>query len=138
MSLFSFIFFKKTEFLIKPTYELNNAIYINKSYISLNVMSNSKPLEKVEELKQVLNWMLDTLSAYEKGLLDKKTTANIAKKTKRKVEKYIPKENEKEYFENVLDLCLSLSTIDRAQGNFEKFYLESLREDLEKITKALG
>jgi len=46
-------------------------------------------------------------------------------------------QQEKEHKEAIEDLCISLSTIDRAEGSFEKFYLDSLIEDLERIAKLL-
>lgn len=78
-------------------------------------------------------WMLTTITEYEKGSVDKKETSSLAKKALKRIKKYVPKENEKITYEAVLDLCFSLTTIDRAMGNFEKFYLESLKEELDKI-----
>ncbi|MHA1222619.1 MAG: hypothetical protein ACTSSG_02680 [Candidatus Heimdallarchaeaceae archaeon] len=100
-------------------------------------MSNASSLQKVYNLHQAALWMLSTLDSFQSGALDRKTTSLLAKKAKKKIERYVPSETEKEHFESVLDLCYSLCTIDRAQGSFEKFYLESLRTELEKITSIL-
>jgi hypothetical protein len=96
-------------------------------------MSNLQPPDKFDNLKIPTSWMLTTISTYEKGIVDEKTTAALANKALRRIKKYVPKQGEKEHYANILDLCLSLSTIDRAENNFKKFYLDSLKEELYKI-----
>ncbi|MHA2357278.1 MAG: hypothetical protein ACXABK_00730 [Candidatus Heimdallarchaeaceae archaeon] len=101
-------------------------------------MTQPSALNEIQELKFAASWMLETINAYEEGVLERRSTSVLAKKALKKVKSYIPKcENEKENKGTVVDLCISLSTIDRAEGNFEKFYLASLKEELEKVIKIL-
>ncbi len=96
-------------------------------------MSSLSPLNELNDLETAASWMLTTITEYEKGLVNKKDTSTLAKKALKRIKKYVPNANEKINYEAVLDLCISLITIDRAMGNFEKFYLESLKEELDKI-----
>lgn len=96
-------------------------------------MSTISPLDDISSLVQATKWMLIVLNAYKSDKVDRKQTSSLAKKAHRKLERYIPKPYEKEHKETVVDLCISLSTVDRAEGHFEKFYLESLEEELENI-----
>ena len=100
-------------------------------------MSEISPLYDITELKLVTEWMKGVINAFEKGSLDKKTTASVTKKTLKKLEQFIPNPEERENYDKILDLCISLSTIERAEGNFEKFYLDSLKEELENIASIL-
>ena len=100
-------------------------------------MTELSPLEEFDKLKQVASWMLSIVTAYEKGALDRKTASLLAKRAQKKIKKHIPNESEKEHKETIEDLCISLSTIDRAMGNFERFYLTSLKEEIEEIIKTL-
>ena len=100
-------------------------------------MKNLEPLDDFKSLKKPVSWMLSSIHAFEEGLLDKKATANLANKALKKIKKYTPKPNEKENFEIVIDLCVSLSTIERAENNFKTFYLSSLKEELNKVLSLL-
>jgi hypothetical protein len=112
---------------------LYNAIYIKVGLHALFVMSSLSPLNELSNLESAASWMLTTISEYERGSLNRKEASNLAKKALKRIKKYVPKDNEKTTYEAVMDLCVSLTTIDRAMGNFEKFYLESLKEELDKI-----
>lgn len=100
-------------------------------------MNSPQTPDKINNLKTPTTWMIKVIEALEKGNLDKKTTSNIAKKALKKIEKYSPKIGENENYENVKDLCISLSTVERAKENFQKFYLESLKEELNKMLTIL-
>jgi len=101
-------------------------------------MTEPSALDEILKLKIAASWMLETINAYEEGVLERKFTSALAKKVLKKVKSYIPKgEHEKENKETIVDLCMSLSTIDRAEGNFEKFYLTSLKEELERVIEEL-
>ncbi len=101
-------------------------------------MNAVSPLDNISELKKAVIWMQKTLTAYEDGLADSKEISTLAKRAQSKIESYIPKDHEKELKETALDLCVSLTTIERAQGNFESFYLSSLNNELEELSKTLG
>ncbi|MCE7741031.1 MAG: hypothetical protein GOP50_01110 [Candidatus Heimdallarchaeota archaeon] len=101
-------------------------------------MSTISPLENLNKLKQAVTWMLQTITSYENGITSKKEIAHLAKRAQKKVESYKPNDLEKEHKEAVLDLCISLSTIDRAEGKFENFYINSLHDELEKASSILG
>ncbi len=100
-------------------------------------MNNPEPLDDFESLKKPISWMLSSIHAFEEGLLDKKATSNLASKALKKIRKHTPNPEEKEKYETVIDLCVSLSTIDRAENNFQKFYLSSLKEELNKVLSLL-
>ncbi len=76
--------------------------------------------------------MESIISSYEDGKLSKKTASKSAKKLLRAIKKFTPKEEQKELYELVLDLSISLTTIDRAEKSFESFYLDSLKDELNK------
>jgi len=101
-------------------------------------MSTISPLDNINKLNQAIAWMLQTITSYENGIANKKEVALLAKRAQKKIESYGPNDFEKEHKEAVLDLCISLSTIDRADGKFENFYLDSLHDELEKIASILG
>jgi len=96
-------------------------------------MNGISPLDELNDLKSAASWMLTTITEYEKGSVNRKDTSDLAKKALKKIKRYVPNDNEKITYEAILDLCVSLTTIDRALGNFEKFYLESLKEELDNI-----
>ncbi len=100
---------------------------------ALFVMSSLSPLNELNNLEFAASWMLTAITEYEKGSIKRKEASDLAKKALKRIKKYVPKANEKTTYEAVIDLCISLSTIDRAMGNFEKFYLESLKEELDRI-----
>jgi hypothetical protein len=100
-------------------------------------MTELLPLEEFDKLEQVASWMLSIVSAYEEGALDRKTASDLAKRAQKKIRKYNPKDLEKNHMETIEDLCISLSTIERAVGSFEKFFLTSLKEEIEAIIKTL-
>jgi hypothetical protein len=100
-------------------------------------MTELSPLEEFDKLDQVASWMLTIVLAYEKGALDRKTASALARRAQKKIKKHIPNELEKSHKDIIEDLCISLSTIDRAVGSFEKFYLISLKEEIEAIIKTL-
>ncbi len=100
-------------------------------------MSNISPLTKITNLKSVASWTHDVIKAYESRVINKKITANLAKKTLKKFKEYIAKPEERDDYEKLLDLCTSLSTIERSETSFEKFYLESLKEELDNLQKTL-
>ncbi len=100
-------------------------------------MTELSSLEEFDRLEQVASWMLSIVSAYEKGALDSKTASVLAKRAQKKIRKHIPTEHEKDHKETVEDLCISLSTIDRAAGSFERFFLTSLKEEIATIIKIL-
>ena len=101
-------------------------------------MSIITPLDKLTELKTAVSWMQQAVSAYEEGKASRKDISQLAKRAQKKIESYPPKDFEKEHKETVLDLCISLSTIERAEGNFENFYLDSLNNELDKVLNLLG
>ena len=101
-------------------------------------MNAVSPLDNINELKRAVIWMHKTLTAYEDGLATSKEISSLAKRAQSKIESYIPKNHEKELKETVLDLCISLTTIERAHGKFEPFYLSSLNNELEELSKTLG
>ncbi|MHA1303037.1 MAG: hypothetical protein ACTSQE_07915 [Candidatus Heimdallarchaeaceae archaeon] len=72
------------------------------------------------------------ISLYEKGTVSKKEAARLASKLLRLFKKYTPEKEQQETYDFVLDLCISLTTIKRAEGQFESLYLKSLKEELEK------
>ena len=96
-------------------------------------MTEIASLNNIENLKVVSYWMMDTIIAYETGSITKKHASALTKIVLRKLKKYAPTDKEKSNYDIILDLCISLSTIDRADGVFEKFYLESLKEELKAI-----
>jgi len=100
-------------------------------------MSDISPLTEITDLKSVASWTQNLIKAYESGAINKKTVSALAKKTLKKFNNYIANPEESEDYERLLDLCISLSTITRAEGSFEKFYLESLKEELDSLLKAL-
>ena len=100
-------------------------------------MNSISPLEDIKSLLQATKWMLIVLDAYRNNNVKRNITSSLAKRAQRKLEKFIPKSYEKEHKETVVDLCFSLSTVDRSEGRFEKFYLTSLKEELENIKKIL-
>lgn len=100
-------------------------------------MNNLEPLDDFDSLKKPISWMLSSIHAFEEGLLDKKTATSLANKALKKIRKYTPNPEEKENYKAVVDLCVSLSTIDRAEDNFKKFYLSSLKEELNKVLSLL-
>ena len=100
-------------------------------------MSNISPLIEITNLKSVATWMQNVIKAYESGAIPKKTAASLTKKTLKKYNEYIAKPEERENYDKLLDLCTSLSTIERAESNFEKYYLDSLKEDLISLIDAL-
>ncbi|TET81437.1 MAG: hypothetical protein E3J43_00785 [Candidatus Heimdallarchaeota archaeon] len=100
-------------------------------------MTAISPPDEIDNLYNVALWMRSTVQAYQEGIINRKLTSGMAKKVLRKIKSYIPTQQEKEHKEAIEDLCISLSTIDRAEGSFEKFYLDSLIEDLERIAKLL-
>ena len=101
-------------------------------------MSTISPLGKIDELQKAVKWMQEALASFENGTANRKEISNLAKSAQKKIESYIPNDFEKEHKEAVVDLCISLSTIDRAEGKFETFYLDSLHNELEKVLKLLG
>ena len=100
-------------------------------------MTELSPLEEFDKLEQVASWMLSIVSAYEKGVLDRKTTSALARRAQKKIRRHSPNDYEKDHKETIEDLCISLSTIDRAVGSFERFFLTSLKEEIETIIKTL-
>ena len=112
-------------------------MYIKVSSYALFVMSDISPLTKIIDLKSVASWTQNVIKAYESGAINKKTAAALAKKTLRRFNNYIAKPEEIEDYEKLVDLCTSLSTIQRSEGNFEKFYLVSLKEELDSLLKTL-
>jgi hypothetical protein len=101
-------------------------------------MNTIAPLDKLKELKIAVSWMKRAVSAYEEGIASRKDVSHLAKRAQKKIESYPPKDFEKEHKETVLDLCISLSTIERAEGNFENFYLDSLNDELDRVASILG
>ena len=101
-------------------------------------MSTISPLDKIKDLKKAVIWMKQAISAYEDGLADRKEISHLARRAQKKIESYPPNDFEKEHKETVLDICISLTTIDRAEGKFENFYLDSLHNELEKVSDILG
>jgi len=112
-------------------------MYIKVSSYALFVMSDISPLTEITDLKSVASWTQNVIKAYESGVIDKKVAAALTKKTLKKFNNYIAKPEESEDYEKLLDLCTSLSTIQRSAGNFEKFYLQSLKEELDSLLKTL-
>ena len=112
-------------------------MYIKVSYHALFVMSDISPPTKITDLKSVASWTQNVIKAYESGAINKKTASSLAKKTLKKINNYVAKPEESENYEKLLDLCTSLSTIQRSEGDFEKFYLESLKEELDSLLKTL-
>ncbi|MBY9001940.1 MAG: hypothetical protein KGD64_13565 [Candidatus Heimdallarchaeota archaeon] len=100
-------------------------------------MSNISPLNVITNLKSVAIWMHNVIKAYESGAIPKKTASALSKRTLKKFSKYIPNPEERENYDKLLDLFSSLSTVDRADGNFEKFYLGSLKEELDTLLESL-
>lgn len=100
-------------------------------------MNNLEPLDDFDSLKKPVFWMLSSIQAFEEGIINKKTASNLANKALKKIKKYNPNPEEKENYEAVVDLCVSLTTIDRAENNFRKFYLSSLKEELNKVLSLL-
>ena len=81
--------------------------------------------------------MLLALEAYEQGTVSGKLVSKSARKLLKQLVRYVPSSREKNHHETVTDLCISLSTIERAVGPFKPFYLESLREELKKAHSLL-
>ncbi|MHA1201547.1 MAG: hypothetical protein ACTSQ4_03395 [Candidatus Heimdallarchaeaceae archaeon] len=100
-------------------------------------MSDISPLTEITNLKSLASWMQNVIKAYESGAINKKTVAALAKRTLKKFNNYIAKPEERENYGKLSDLCTSLSTIQRSEGNFEKFYLGSLKEELDILLKTL-
>ena len=100
-------------------------------------MTRIEPMSNISNLHSVISWMKTIFKAFESGQDDKKSVASKTKKTLTLLQKFIPEKKNKENYDLILDLCISLSTINRSQGNFEKFYLESLKVNLEEIEKSL-
>ena len=100
-------------------------------------MSKIEPLQIVENLKSVIVWMNSIIEAFENGLIDKKSASGLTRKTLRKLKLYKPNEKEKENYDKTIDLCTSLSTIERSEGSFEKYYLDSLKEEITALMKSL-
>ena len=100
-------------------------------------MTDISHLDEVTNLQSVTYWMLSTVEAYQEGSINRKLASGMAKRVLRKIKHYVPTKLEKDHVETIEDLCISLSTIDRAQGKFEKFYLDSLKEELERVAKLL-
>lgn len=100
-------------------------------------MTHIEPMSNISNLHNFISWMKTILAAFESGQVDKKSVASKTKKTLDLLQKFIPEKKDKENYDLILDLCISLSTIKRSQGNFEKFYLESLKSNLEEIEKSL-
>lgn len=94
-------------------------------------------MSNILNLHNVITWMKTIFLAFESGKIDKKSVASKTKITLALLHKFIPEKNERENYDLILDLCVSLSTINRSQGNFEKFYLQSLKVNLEEIEKSL-
>lgn len=101
-------------------------------------MSSLSTIKQIESLLSVTVWMIQALDAYEEGTASGKAVSKSARKVIKLLKKYNPADNEKDHYENVLDLCISLSTIERAQGPFKPYYLESLREELTNTHSILG
>ncbi len=101
-------------------------------------MSTISPLGKIDELKKAVQWMQEVLSSFENGISSRKEISHLARSAQKKIESYRPADLEKEHKSVVIDLCISLSTIDRAEGHFEPFYLDSLHDELEKVLNLLG
>lgn len=100
-------------------------------------MTHVEPMSNISNLNNVITWMKAIFAAFESGKVDKKSVASKTKKTLALLQKFTPEKKEKEDYDLILDLCISLSTINRSQGNFEKFYLKSLKTNLEEIEKSL-
>ncbi|MHA1687286.1 MAG: hypothetical protein ACTSYD_12920 [Candidatus Heimdallarchaeaceae archaeon] len=100
-------------------------------------MSTLTPIKRIGSLIEVTNWMLLALEAYEQGTVSGKLVSKSARKLLKQLERYVPSSREKNHHETVTDLCISLSTIERAVGPFKPFYLESLREELKKAHSLL-
>ena len=100
-------------------------------------MTELSPLEEFDKLEQVASWMLSIVLAYEKGALDRNTASALARRAQKKIKKHSPNDSERDHKDTIEELCISLSTIDRAVGSFEKFYLASLKEEIETIIKTL-
>jgi len=112
-------------------------MYIKVGSYALFVMSDISPLTEIVDLKSVASWTQDVIKAYENGAINKKIASGLAKKTLKKFKVYKTKPEESDSYEKLLDLCTSLSTIERSEETFEKFYLESLKEELDNLQKTL-
>ena len=84
------------------------------------------------DISIMIEKMNQVVKSYEKGEIAKKDASKAAKKLLAKFEKFVPNTEEKEKYDFVHDLGVSLSTIDRSEPKFESFYLKSLKEELEK------
>jgi len=102
-----------------------------------NEMAGLTPLKKIYNLTSVTEWMINAINEYEAGNETKKRVSKLTRKVLKLLRKYKPEESQKVHYENVLDLCISLSTLERAEGPFKPFYLESLKEELHKALKLL-
>ena len=100
-------------------------------------MKDIVPINEITNLEFATKWMQEVVKAYEDKTISKKNTSNLAKKTLKKLQEFQVKPDETDNYAKVVDLCTSLSTIDRSEGNFEKFYLESLKEELNKLLEDL-
>jgi len=112
-------------------------MYIKVSYHALFVISDIYPQTKITDINDVDSGTKNVIKGYESGAINKKTASSLAKKTLKKINNYVAKPEESENYEKLLDLCTSLSTIQRSEGDFEKFYLESLKEELDSLLKTL-
>jgi len=101
-------------------------------------MNTIAPLNAIKNLNDAVVWMKQVLDAYEEGTVEPKEISHLAKRAQKRIESYPPTDLEKEHKDTVIDLSISLSTIDRAEGNFENFYLNSLHEELDKVSNLLG
>lgn len=101
-------------------------------------MNTISPLDELTDLKKAVIWMQQVLSSYDKSALNRKEISLLAKRAQKKIESYRPTDFEKKHKEAVIDLCISLSTIDRAEGDFENYYLSSLHDELEELSNLLG
>lgn len=95
-------------------------------------MSNFSIPKKIEAIDEALSMMQEIFSEYKQGNIDKKEASKISKTVQSKLKDYKYSSNEKEKYDFVLDLCISMTTIKRAEGSFEKYFVDSLEEELEK------
>ncbi len=87
--------------------------------------------KKIETTDDALSIMQEIFSEYKQGNIDKKEASKMSKIVQSRLEAYKYSSNEKDKYDFVLDLCISLTTIKRADGSFEKYFLESLEQELE-------
>ncbi|MHA1114923.1 MAG: hypothetical protein ACTSRR_10485 [Candidatus Heimdallarchaeaceae archaeon] len=93
--------------------------------LSLKEINNDITIEKMELI----------INLYEQGTLTKKEASKLAEYLLKKFKAFKPQKEKKEQYEFILDLCISLTTIKRAEENFESYYLKSLKEELVKAKK---